>query len=277
MTFDFAIGHIARSEIARSEKGDLSMKFVGVKRPTIALTLASAVLSFALAVGAIVAGVSANAKEQAALARKLSPAEALLFDRPHLLKIEKPSVLNYRFKRKTTADDGFEDFVRVKIDRIKKNGARDVSFEFLTGNRQRPYGTAEDLRGNPLVMLFLNYDIWAQSRAIGGKANYFRNRIRDALRDTAKVEDVTVQRPDGPIKAQKITIEPYLKDRYKDRFKEYQFKIYEFIMSPDIMGEVVNVRTIVPAKNADKKDAQPLIEESLTFENMSTQKSAQKK
>lgn len=253
------------------------MKILGVEFFSVPPFLARAFLLFVVTIGTTGALTLADTKAQTASPRELSPAEKLLFDRRHLQNIRQLGVLNYRFRRKATSGEQFEDHVRVKIDRIGTNGGRDVSFEFFNGKRRRPYAALPDFYNNPIIMLFLNYDIWAQSRVIGGKPNYFRNRIRDGFRHKAKIDEVTLPWPGGLLTAQKITIEPYVGDRNKEKFKAYEHKKYEIILSPDVPGEVVKISAVVPAKDSDNPNAPPLIEETLVFEKMIPREGVQQK
>jgi len=206
----------------------------------------------------------------------LSAAQKLMFDRPHLKKIHKPVVLIYDFQRKgmqlKKLGLAFKDRVRVIIDRVRAGGGKDISFEFFTGKHRLPYADIGNFHGNPILMLFLNNDLRAQRRVLGGQVNYFRNRIRDALAAKARVEDVTVAGPSGTgaggaatggaIAGKKITITPYAGDRNRAKFKAYEHKVYEFILAPGIPGEVYMLRSFVP--NTDKS-LPPLAEETLKF------------
>lgn len=193
-------------------------------------------------------------------------AVSYLFERVHLGAITAPAILRYRFVRTSVAEDGFEDTIDVRIDRIGDGGRRDTSFEFFTGERRRPYPSMSDFVGNPLVAVFLQRDVWELSRLRGGQARYFRHRIREALRDKAEVTSETIQTATGPITAKRITITPYKDDRYRRRLDQFEFKAYEFVVSEDIPGEIYMIRTLVPGKEVDGKPTPPLIEETVTFE-----------
>lgn len=189
-----------------------------------------------------------------------------LFDRAHFGAITEPVVLRYRFVRASVAEDGFEDTIDIRVDRIGDGGRRDTSFEFFTGERRRPYPSLSDFVGNPLIAVFLQRDVWELSRLRGGQARYFRYRIREALRDKAEVTSETIQTPAGPVAAKRITITPYKDDRYRRRLDQFEFKTYEFVVSDGIPGEIYMIRTVVPGKKVDGKATPPLIEETVTFE-----------
>ena len=41
-------------------------------------------------------------------------------------------------------------------------------------------------------MMFLERDVWQMKQRIGGSPSFFRNRIRKALRESAKVERTVI-------------------------------------------------------------------------------------
>ena len=209
--------------------------------------------------------MTALAQADAAATPQPSAAVEYLFGRAHLAEITRPAVLRYSFVRKSVADDGFEDIIDLSIDAIKADGRRDTSFEFFTGERRRPYPSLPDFLGNPLVVVFLQRDVWALSRLRGGQARYFRYRIRQALRESAEVKAETIQTATGAIAAQRITITPYENDRYRRRLDQFEFKTYEFVVSDAIPGEIYMIRTVVPAAASSGGDAKPLIEETVMF------------
>lgn len=200
---------------------------------------------------------------------ELSPAQKLIYDRPHLKSISQRATLRYSFTRRgeTFKKLGLElkDRVTMTVTRLRKNGAKDMSFDFLTGRHRLPFADLENFTANPILMLFLNADLRTQKQVLGGQPNYFRNRIRDALQAKAKIADVTVPTANGPRPAKKITITPYLGDRNRAKFKDYERKVYEFILAPDIPGEVYKLRSYVPGLD---KAAKPLAEEILTFSSI---------
>lgn len=194
---------------------------------------------------------------------KPSKATVLLFETAHLGTFSKPAVLRYGFERQAKGEDGFTDQIDVKIDSIRDDGRTDVSFAFFTGKRERPYPAFSNFSGNPLVVVFMQREVWALSRKIGGLARYFRYRIRLALRGDAPVEDHDIDTKRGVVRGHKITIKPYEKDRHRNRLGPYEFTTYEFVVSEDIPGGVYSITTTVPAQ---EKDAAPLVKETVVFQ-----------
>jgi hypothetical protein len=199
---------------------------------------------------------------------EMSEAQKALFNTPHLSNIKSPSVITYDFERKSVFKDGFKDTVKVKVDKVLEDGAKDVSFEFFTAERNRPYPPQEHFFGNPLVMLYLSRDVHEMARLVGGSANYYRSKIRYGMFDQAEVAEVEVAGPNGPVKGRKITIRPFLTDAQKSyEMGPNLAKSYEFVVADEIPGGIYSIKTLVPPEK-DKEDKGNVIEESLVFQNV---------
>lgn len=197
----------------------------------------------------------------------LSQAQTLIFNRPHLAAISQPTVLRYSFERKGQLSDDFKDEVKVKIDRIQPDGAKDVSFDVFTGERNKYYPPVEHFRGNPLVMIMLQRDVYDMKRLWNGNANYYRNKIRYAFHDSAEVSDVTVEGPNGPIKGQKVVVRPFAKEPASRPEQAIAHdKRYEFVVSPDVPGEIYSVTMVTPARDQPKEGGSNVLEEKLVFQ-----------
>lgn len=195
-------------------------------------------------------------------------AQKLVLLKDHLKKFSKPVTLRYHFVRKSTEDDGFSDTIDMKIYKIREDGAKDLSFEFFTGERRKPYPDLTNFRSNPLFMVSLMRDTWDMARDTGGhaqQANYYSKKINIAIRNNPKIEDVIIDSDKGPIKAKKIVVRPFVGDSNIARFKKYEHKIYEFVFSEEIPGELYMVHTSVPSAKTDMTNGGLLIEETTIF------------
>jgi hypothetical protein len=99
-------------------------------------------------------------------------------------------------------------------------------------------------------------------RLTRGQMNHFRRRIRLALAEDARSEDVRVRYQGRELSAQRVQVSPYLQDPMRPRFEKYAAKRYEFVLA-DVPGGVVQLRTLLPPS---QPDAPPLLEETLTLE-----------
>lgn len=190
-----------------------------------------------------------------------SPAQLALFDTPHLQNIAEPGTLLYDFRHSAKAGEGFEDRVEMTVTKIGADGRKDLSFRYLSGERQRPYPTVEGFRGNPLIMLFLQHDVDEMERTVGGASSYYRNRIRFAFRDKVEMAPATVDHGGRSLAATRITLRPFLGDPNGKHFQRFVNKRYEFLLVPEVPGGIYSIRSVVPA--ADNGGTR--IENSVTF------------
>jgi hypothetical protein len=219
----------------------------------------AAVAAF-LAVGAMVLAAGS------ATAQDITAAEKLLFQTSHLQNVAAPRVLRYRYVRQDAEGVGFSDEVLVDVAARNGDGSARVSSEFLHGERQLPIPAVQEAQGNPALLGFLERDIAEMKRLTGGSTSYFRKRIRMALAENARVEDVSVEYDGRQVRGQKVAIQPYLNDPMGEKMPKYVGKQYVFILSDAIPGSVYRLSATVPAAPAGKGGAgTALIEETMTF------------
>ncbi|HWK46302.1 MAG TPA: hypothetical protein VNT30_16395 [Stellaceae bacterium] len=190
----------------------------------------------------------------------LSPAQAALFETPHLSNIGHPETLNYRFEQ--TGPAAFADQVSVHIDEIHPNGTKYVSFDFLTGTHHAFFPAVDDFSGNPLLMVFLEHDVGEMKDQVGIAAAYFRNRIRTAFIDRAELSETEIQFDGKRIPAHRVTLKPFADDHRFDHLPTVQGKTYDFVLSDQVPGQLAELGTEVPA---DPAAGAPAWTERLTF------------
>ena len=173
-----------------------------------------------------------------------SEAQILLFKRPHLSNVLQSVNLAYKFKQ--TGTQAFTDSVMARIMQVHADGTRDLSFDFLSDDRKENYPDIDGFRGNPLVMLFLEWDTGKMGNAQGTLAskNFFRNRVRIGFWKYSKVDEVEVEYGDERYKGRRITMLPFVNNE-ADRVMAAKFadKQYEFILVDEIPGELYQIST----------------------------------
>ncbi len=194
-----------------------------------------------------------------------SRAQILLFDTPHLENVTTPLTLSYDFRQRG-GGAGFEDKVDLIVTEILPDGRRNLEFRFLSGERKRVFQPISGFSGNPLVMLFLQWDVDQMKEATGGSARYFRNRIRYAFYDRAELEEVEIELAGKALAATRVTIRPFAGDPLRDRFPDYEQKYYEFVMAPEVPGGIYRIKAVTPAAEG----ADPRREETVTFSGEGT-------
>lgn len=193
---------------------------------------------------------------------ELSPAQMLLFRTPHLDGIDHPMIVDYEYRRQEQDGEGFVDTVAMNIVRIGPDGGKDVTVRFLSGSREKSFGDFPGFRGNPLIMVFLEDDVQRMGEKFGGGNIYMRNRIRYSFYDAAKTEPVSFQMQGRRVEGTKVTVAPFAGDKNRDRMGAYAHKVYEFIVSPEVPGEIYQIHSYVPSKTMAGK---PVIEDTLTY------------
>jgi hypothetical protein len=195
----------------------------------------------------------------------ISPAETLLFMTPHLKDLPSPSRLHYAFRKSGTLEAAFSDTVDIDIT-SQPDGSRKGAARFLSGERQIIYPDTEHAEGNPVLLFYLEREIHEMARLTGGQANHFRQRIRMALAESARVKDVDIRYDGQTVRAHQITISPYDGDPNRSRFEQLATKQYVFTLSERIPGAIYELRGYIPAASGSPQ-AEVVLDETLTFKS----------
>lgn len=198
----------------------------------------------------------------AAMAQGISPAEHLLFDTNHMQGIHAPTTLTYAYRKEAANEDGFEDEVKVDINRINPDGTVAVTTRFLSGDRTVPLPPIDEAHGNPALLGFLERDIVEMKRLTGGSTGYFRKRIRMALAQAQEVRPIRFRYAGKEIHGQEVRIRPYLNDPLRDRFPDYEHKSYVFVFSQELPGSLYRISS---SSSQPAAEARSRIVETLTL------------
>lgn len=198
---------------------------------------------------------------------KFSEAENLLWLHEHLRNIDRPVRLYYAFNRSGSFEEGFSDSVYLDIVKINQDGTRDAVLDFFTASRKQAISpeNVTNIKGNPVMGVYMQGDIYEMNRLTEGHWRYFQKRIKIALRENAQVEKTEFDFNGKRCTGQKIVLMPYLNDPHKADFEKFANKRYEFILSDDVPGSLYQIRTVIPDGNDKEGQKQPLIEETLTL------------
>ncbi|NNE23943.1 MAG: hypothetical protein HKN11_15180 [Rhizobiales bacterium] len=200
-------------------------------------------------------------------AGELGTPQALLFDAPYLKQLAVPSALNYSYRHSTSAEKTFgkpfEDTIAVNVEKNDKpGGLNSVMLRMFSGKRQRDLGPHIDITGNPIIMVFLERDLWEMKRRVGGEPVYYRNMIRRAFRDAAKVEKNTAEFNGQNISVQTVTIMPFTGEKDRASMQKLLNKIYEFTVADVVPGGILSIRSTVPA---EQEGNAALVSDELAF------------
>jgi len=194
-------------------------------------------------------------------------AENRLWRENHLKNISKPGRLYYEFHKAGSYEPGFDDSVYLDILKINDDGSKDTNLEFLSGSRRQPVSPAnlEGVKGNPVLGIYMQGDVYEMNRLTNGSWRYFQRRIKTAFARKADVKPVTFKFNGDEVKGEKITVKPYLDDPHRSQFGKFAGKTYEFILSGKVPGSIYQIKTVVPDKS--NPDGEPLLLEELTFQH----------
>ena len=197
---------------------------------------------------------------------EFADAENKLWLDDHLQNIDRPGRLYYNFVKRGSYEEGFSDSVYLDIVEINDDGSKNVNLEFFTAERKQnaPADNLLGITGNPVLMLYMQGDVYEMNRLTSGSWRYFQRRIKFAFSEGAKIETVTFEFNGKDVTGEKISIAPYLNDPRRRQFEQFARKVYEFTLSGQVPGKLYQIKTVIPNNLPDRE---PLIEEILTLQH----------
>ena len=197
---------------------------------------------------------------------EFADAEVKLWLDNHLQNINNPGRLYYDFVKRGSYEEGFSDSVFLDILKVNEDGSKDADLEFFTADRQQnaQRDNLIGITGNPVLVVYMQGDVYEMNRLTNGSWRYFQRRIKSAFAERAKIEPVRFEFDGTEITGEKISIAPYLNDPRRRQFARFAPKVYEFILSEQVPGMLYQIKTVIPGSAPDKE---PLIEEILTLQS----------
>jgi hypothetical protein len=231
-----------------------------MKRANAGFLRAWLIACLAAPAGVMAADAPGAAPGASAPAVQIAPAEKLLFMQPHMNGVEPQTELDYAVDY-SGPPAKVNDTVRVLVV-SPGNSKNDARVTDRTGNVNVPGG----LPCNPVIIYFLEHDIAEMEQLTGGQRRYFQQRVRMALAAGPAITPVSSESLGlaKHVKAQQVVIQPYLNDPNAERFTKYTGKRYTFVVSDDVPGRLLMIRTEVPGDGNDF--AHPLVKETVAFQ-----------
>ncbi len=214
-------------------------------------------LTFALCQSAVLAQQSpATNKDEPSIAEKR------LFDEDHLKGLAVKTALTYSFIKRGSLEAVADDKASIIIKKIGAAG-REVDIQCLTGERNVNLPIEGELKGNPLILCFLERDIHEMKRLTGGSLNYYRKRIRMAIAETAKLSQINVTLEGKSVPATEIFLDPFNDDPARSRYAKFANKTYKFVLSDAVPGGVYEIRSIM---HEEGNPSSIMLEESMRYQ-----------
>jgi hypothetical protein len=190
----------------------------------------------------------------------ITPAEQWLFLDNHFAKVKPPAELVYTLEKRGSLVKDSDEKVTLKT--VLKAGKQVTSLSDATG--ALPGDADGEIGANPVITYFLERDIKEMQTLTGGQNRYFQKRIRLALAAGPAMTNVTVKVAGKPVAAKQVSVQPYLGDPNAAKFAKLTNKRYTFVLSDEVPGNLVSIRTEVPAERDNF--VAPLEVETLSFE-----------
>ena len=241
-----------------------------MSRPKSLASLAPGLLALALLAGPVPAAAPALAAEATTATPAPAPAapEAgmLLFEQHQLGGTKPGETLLYRYHLKVSDPElgqSFDDTIRLTVAASapgEDKDARDLAVNFFSGERHRAAGPFEGVTGNPILILMLENHVRELSDKLKGNPRYFKNAIRVAMRDKAQVTPAKITLDGRTYDGWRVEITPFKGDSNAKRMRGLDGLTYDFLVSPDLPGEVASITITADAPGGR------LFEEALTYD-----------
>lgn len=196
---------------------------------------------------------------------EFTEAERQLFVTDHLQGLKTSARLLYDVSRRGSLQSELDDSAELALS--AEDGKTISKVRFLSGTNQVKLPPIPGVKGNPILLHFLEREIREMNRLTGGSANYYRKRIRMALATTPEVQDIEVLHAGKPISAKQIRISPYLDDPARSRYEKFATREYEMVISPAVPGGIVRLHSELYAPGALQDDSTLLWSETVSFKS----------
>jgi hypothetical protein len=201
---------------------------------------------------------------QAADPSQFSEAERQLFVRPHLAAVVPPTRLHYRYQRTGTLQPEATDHATLTLS--GEGASRSAAVDYLHEDRRLELPSLDYVEQNPIILHFLEREVRQLKDLTGGAVTFYRNRIRKALAGDATVRATRFDYDGRQVEGVEIRIDPYVNDPARSRFEKFADRYYVMVLSPEVPGEVYQLKAELRDGSAGSKTGAVVHEEVLTFE-----------
>ncbi len=184
-----------------------------------------------------IAGVAGTAL--AADPSEITEAERLMFMTDHLASLTMPATLHYVTERRGSLQPVIDDHASLTMN--ASGDTRAAKVDWMSGANRLDLPPVEDIKGNPVLLHFLEREIREMNRLTGGSMNYYRKRIRMALANSAGVETTAIEFNGTKVPARRITIAPYFDDPARSRYERFAERRYTMVFSDSVPGAIFSL------------------------------------
>ena len=207
--------------------------------------LGGVVVALALVFGSHVVNAQAADQPKPTEAATTEPkATDLIFEHKHLAKVEAGKQIDYKFNR-TVSDEkmlgqGFSDDITLKVTADKPDDNKALLLQIYTGERARDPQKLEKFSINPVFAVFFSQATSTFNQLAGGQVNYLQKSFSDGWMK-AKVEPIKVDYNGKQIDAHRISMTPFLGDKYETKMQGWESAKYVVVVSDQVPGEIVDL------------------------------------
>jgi hypothetical protein len=168
----------------------------------------------------------------------------LIFESKHLAKSGPGTQIVYKFNRVVsdpkTLGQAFSDDVALKVVADKEGSKKDLELQIYTGDRARDLQKLNDFSINPVFAVYFSQAVNTFSQLAGGQINYLQRSFSDGWAK-AKVEPIEVDYNGKKIKAHRISMTPFVGDKFESKMQGWEGAKYQVVVSDEVPGEIVDL------------------------------------
>ena len=201
------------------------------------------------------------------LINEMSSANISLFVDEHLIEINEPSRIFYKFEKSSTLEDSFIGNVVLNIVKIDEEENKYITFRYLKGRNKVRFPPQIGTKGNPVFMLFFERDSRDMQRLTGGNALFFRSRIRHAIAATEE-KNIEINFNGQKFSGKEIIFRPFENTKLKNRVTRYKNKMFKVLLSKSIPGHIFKIESFTK----DSENQNDIVKETLIYQGIRTNK-----
>ena len=121
-----------------------------------------------------------------------------------------------------------------------------------SGTNAVPAGPFKSDQQNPVLLLVFEENVQELSKSFQANPRYFKNAIRKAWRDSAKIEPTQVDVDGKMVPGTRVTVQPFLHDPEAVKMKGLDSMVYTVEVADSVPGNIAAIDIHAPADGGQK-------------------------
>lgn len=218
-------------------------------------TIAAAALVLSLGLGAAAGAATLNGTETYDLLFRSGTLDDLARRTELVYRREVTNTLNPEAGTRASGDIALS---------ILDGGKPMAQLEFRQNGKHRGLGRFPASVGNPMIMVFYENVVRDMAEAAGGSPYYIRNRVKDALVQSAEMDTGTAVVDGETIETQTVRLYPFAGDPNRDRMQGFGNLELTVVMSEDVPGWYLSLT----AEALGEDGAPPVYRSAVVFDTL---------